>query len=260
VTLQHFKRETTLGMRKKYIFQILISIIVGLAASTSFADSIEFPEEDLATDTVLPKFDNRTMVKNRYVTTKGRFEINGGMGFNLTEALYNNKSFHFGLGYNLTETHGVQFVGMFLLDGLSGNGEALKRGDGLIPPDKLDASLAPHVEQMYLLDYQFTAWYGKISVTKNSIWNLSIYGLVGAGFISFTDSSTVALNLGFGQKMYLTKNLALKTDLRFHFYQGPNPASKTELLRTGSDPVSSDDLDKILYIPTILQTSLMFIF
>ena len=113
---------------------------------------------------------------------------------------------------------------------------------------------------MILLDYQFTAWYGKISVTKNSIWNLSIYGLLGAGFVSFTDSSTVALNLGFGQKMYLTRNLALKTDLRFHFYQGPNPASAKEKLRRGSAEVSSDDLDKILYIPTILQTSLMFIF
>ena len=113
---------------------------------------------------------------------------------------------------------------------------------------------------MILADYQFTAWYGKISVTKNSIWNLSIYGLLGASFVSFTDSSTVALNIGFGQKMYLTRRLALKTDLRFHFYQGPNPASRTQTLKRDTAPVTSDDLDKILYIPTILQTSLMFIF
>jgi len=247
-------------MRKINIFKIIIFVMVSLLASHSYADSIEFPEEDLATDTVLPKFDNKTMVKNRYVTTKGRFELNLGAGFSLTEALYNNKSFHLGLGYNFTETHGFQLVGMFLLDGLSSNGEALRNGDGLLGNDSLDASLAPHVEQMYLLDYQFTAWYGKISVTKNSIWNLSIYGLLGAGFISFTDSSTIGLNVGFGQKFYLTKNIALKTDLRFHFYQGPNPASKKQPLQTGTAPVSSDDLDKILYVPTILQTSLMVIF
>ena len=51
--------------------------------------------------------------------------------------------------------------------------------------------------------------------------------------------------MGFGQKMYLTKNLALKTDLRFHFYQGPNPADADFKLDDGKE-VSSDDLDPIL--------------
>ncbi len=245
-------------MQKFKVLYLFLFILISAISFEGHASSIEFPEEELATDTVLPKFDNQTMVKNRYVNTKERFEIQGGMGFNLTEALYNNKSFHLGLGYNFTETHAVQLVGMFMMEGLSENGEALKRGEGIF--GSLDAELAPHVEQMVLLDYQFTAWYGKISITKNTIWHMSLYGLLGASYVGFTDSSTVALNVGFGQKFYLTRNLALKTDFRFHFYQGPNPASSDQALETGSQPVSSDDLDSILYVPTILQVGLMFIF
>ncbi len=245
---------------KSKIFLASLLIILSSYCISTQAETIEFPEEELATDTVLPKFDKTSVVKNRYVKTKGRFEINGGMGFNLTEALYENKSFHLGLGYNFTESHGVQLTVMSIMEGLSDNGEALKAGKGLIGGDKFDASLAPHPEQILVADYQFTAWYGKISITKNSIANLSLYGLAGASMIKFTDSSTVGLNIGFGQKLYLTKNLAFKADLRFYFYQGPNPVSSSILLQPGDSKASSDDLEKILYTPTILNTSLMFIF
>ena len=150
--------RNNLVMHVLKLIKSLLIVSLFLFSIDGYSSSIEFPEEELATDTVLPKFDNQTMVKNRYVTTKGRFEIQGGMGFNLAEPLYNNKSFHLGLGYNFTETHGVQLVGMFIMDGLSENGEALKTA-GTLLNDRLDAELAPHVENMVLLDYQFTAWY-----------------------------------------------------------------------------------------------------
>lgn len=234
---------------------ISLSLFSGVALS---GESIEFPEEELARETVLPQFDSTTSVKNRNITVKGRLELGVGAGTNLTEALYNNQNFYGNLHYNFSETHAIGFTGIFISKGLSRMGKSLRAGEGL-GGDTFDPSLAPYPESILLAEYQLTAYYGKISITKLSVMNLSLYGLLGGGVVSFGDSKSPAFNIGLGQKFYFNKYFSFRYDLRFIFYQGPNPVQDDPDLRVGDSPVSSNDLDKTEYFPVFLNFGLEFI-
>lgn len=227
--------------------------------------AIELPEEELARDTALPMFDVTKVVRNRYVKTKGRFEVSGGIGFNMTEALYNEVSFDLGLGYNFTETHAANLFVFMFQDGLSSNGKDLQVGKGLGGSVVFDADLAPRPEMAYLADYQFTAWYGKVSVTKKAVMNLSLYGLLGVNSVDFGDSNAFGFHLGFGQKFYIGKSFAIRYDIRTLFYTGPDPAnelnppSPNQSLNGGAKR-SSDELGEVSYNPFMFNLGLSYVF
>lgn len=237
---------------------VLLFFIAFLSVSISWSATIEFPEEELAKETVVPQFDSISSVKNKTVAVSGRFEVGLGGGLNLQEALYNNQNFHGNLHYNFSEIHAIGLTRFFISKGLSEMGKELKAGRG-IEPDTFDASLAPSPESILLAEYQLTAYYGKISVTKSSVMNLALYGLLGGGTVSFLDSSSPTFSIGFGQKFYLNKHIAIRGDLRFVLYEGPNPVQDNPDLQTGDAPVSTNDLDKTQYFPTFLNFSIELI-
>ena len=53
--------------------------------------------------------------------------------------------------------------------------------------------------------------------------------------------------------------MALRWDLRFMIYRGPNPVQTEPSLRTGDSPVSSEELGKTTYFPSFLNFSFEFI-
>jgi outer membrane beta-barrel protein len=241
---------------------VLALLLTMLSPSVVRAETIEFPEEELATESVLPVFDNKVVVRERTVQTEGRFELGGGAGLNLVEPLYGQMVFNFAATYHIDEIHGVNATGYFLDTGLSSAGEDLQSGKGL-EGSNFDASLAPTVENMFFMNYQFTAYYGKLSMTKQSVVNLSLYGLLGVGMVNWSDAGVLGLNAGFGQKIYFNPNLALRVDLAMAIYQGPDPTSpKTtgQLLQAGDDPLGSDDFDSTVYFRPFLTASLVYLF
>ena len=77
---------------------------------------------------------------------------------------------------------------------------------------------------MGFLNYQYTPYYGKISLTKKLVMNLSIYGFAGPGLIVFNEGTRLpAFNMGIGQRIYLFRHFAFKTDVGFYGYYGPDP-------------------------------------
>lgn len=215
-----------LGMYALKICIRLIPIFLVMASVPTPAETIEFPEEELATESVLPVFDNARGVLNRAVVTKGRFEVGGGAGLALNEPFYNPMNFYIEGSYHFTELHGLNIKTMFLMDGLSDYGEQLKTSTNLGQP--FDASEAPQPKNILLASYQLTAFYGKISLTKKSVMNLSLFGLAGAGLIGLDSGTQLpALNIGFGQKFYFSPKLALRLDFRLIGYSGPDPTSQT---------------------------------
>ena len=239
----------------RYIFAILLLLPCLVQAS----DQIEFPSEELASETVLPVFQEQKAVKNRLVTVDGRVEFGVGLGWNLTEALYESTNLNLNFTYHFDEEQGLNLSGYFIREGLSNYGEDLKAGKGLDPGDSFDASLAPTPENLVLLSYQYSAYYGKISLSKNYFMNLSLYGLAGVGMMKYSDSSEMALNLGLGQKFYFNKSWALRFDLRAVAFKGPNPMDTSADLRAGGSPVSSSDLESVVYVNTILSAGLVIL-
>lgn len=224
-------------------------LVLGVASAASFASlvpsraqaaqQIEFPEEELASESVLPVFDHPVSVKNRTVNTSRRIEIGAMGGYALTEPFFNPMSFGLTGTYHINEDHGVNLFGLFYMGGQSDYSKQLNP----IPPTQTNANLqyAPGPKYLVLANYQYTAFYGKMSIAKDYIMNLHLYGLAGAGMIGIGDVNKPAINFGIGQKFYITPSFALRFDLRMLIYQGPDPLSRRLDNVTSAQPASSFD-------------------
>ena len=194
----------------------------------SWAVTIEFPEEELARESVLPVFENTLAVKSRIVPTENRFELGFSSGFAMNEPFFKSLRYGGHIAYHFTETHGFLIEGQFYQQGLSQNGENLLNTN-LVKKEFKDKfseyiriDYAPQPEYHFLVNYQLTAYYGKISILKNFVTNLSLYGLLGAGVLNVGGENLPAINLGLGQKFYFNRYMGVRLDLGFLFYQGVN--------------------------------------
>ncbi len=65
---------------------VRVSLLTLLAAAPYVhAEEVEFPEEELARESVLPVFESRRDVLNRWVNTAERFEVGLGAGLMIDE-------------------------------------------------------------------------------------------------------------------------------------------------------------------------------
>ena len=196
-----------------------------LVTESALGLTVQFPEEELARESVLPVFDNRAAVRSRLVPTANRFEVGLGLGNALNEPFFNTTRLSGHMAYHLTETHGILLNGMLYGTGLGNNGTELSKTN-LVPNPDSNSSLfirldhAPQPRNQVFLNYQITPYYGKISIFKNFIMNLSFYGLVGIGQVDVGGENRPAFNLGMGQKFYLSKNWGVRTDLTVVGYEG----------------------------------------
>lgn len=236
----------------------LLTVLLFSMSSASFAETIEFPEDELATESVLPVFEKVEAVKNRTVETQNRFEIGVGGGMNLNEALYNPYHMDAIAVYHFDRVHAMNLTGVFFMDGISSYGEQLKSGDnGNLNGVKFDPGMAPHPKYLLLANYQFNAYYGKISVTKQTIVNLNLSGYAGLGTIGLDSGNKVAIDFGLGQDFFFTKNFGIRADLRMYIYQGPNPTSIQ--LTPGTPKPSASAFGNSTFYNTMLSVVGIFI-
>ncbi|MBT4761215.1 MAG: outer membrane beta-barrel domain-containing protein [Bdellovibrionaceae bacterium] len=243
---------------KAKIYSKIILLLIIFNPLYSFSEVIEFATEELARESVLPKFKHSKSVMNKNVPLSGRFELNIAGGYALNEAYYNPVSFGGGATYYLNEIHGINFSFNKWADGLTKYSEQLRTGEGLSNGEDFDPSLAPHAEQLTLFNYQYSAYYGKISLTKQGVMNLAIYGLLGGGTIKVGEKSSFVLNVGLGQKFYFSKHVALRMDLNLYSFNAPDPASIP--LRTGTAMKDYDDFEIKNYISSNLSFGLSVLF
>ena len=225
-------------------------------------EKIEFSDEELAQESVLPVFSKTSVVKNRLVKTDGRFAAALGLGLNLGEPLYDPLVFNLNLTYHLNEVSAVNVNLIMSQNGLSNMGTDLQEGRGLTGRN-FDASRAPSPELFTFLNYQYTGYYGKVSITKQTVMNLMLYGLLGIGTVSFGDSQSVALNAGVGQKFYFTNNFALRFDLSLALYEGPDPTQPNttdSLLEAGGEKLGSDEFESTLFVRSFLMVNASYLF
>lgn len=236
-------------MTKKTVLLLLLMLC---SPWMSFADEIEVPEEELARETTLPVFDKRRIVLNRSVLTEKKIEIGAGFGIEMNEPFYNDYMFNVQGTYNLTDVHAIHILGLMWMDGLSNYGEQLKLGKPVSAQnpagvDAFDASKAPHPVWALFANYEFIAYYGKISISKLGVMNLNTFAVGGLGYINMDSVSSFGLNLGVGQNFFFTKNFGLRFDLRYLIFQGPNASTKGVRLRPQDNPQPGAFEDRIWY-------------
>lgn len=220
-----------------------------------------YPEEELAKESVLPRFDVPNSVRNRNVVVDNKFEVGGFLGSVSDEAIFSQMQYGFLGTYHFDEVHGIN-----LSYGLMGSGTGVY-AKALKDAVNLDLTKTFGPQSYMLASYQFTGFYGKLSIMKNVVVNTHIYGLIGLGTVMYNGLTQMALDFGLGQRFYFSKNLALRFDLKLVRYSGPNPIYRPSgmtqdqalnNLKSGSLKIS--DFETTNYLLTHITGGLVFLF
>lgn len=234
----------------------LISLILGLviSSSSSFAETISFPDEELATESVLPKFDRVEVVKNRNVTTAKRIEFSPFVGFVSTEPIYSQSKVGFNLGYHWSETSAAVLNFSKFSGGLN-----TQYTDQLSKDYSLDFNRAPKQTYAAYLNYEYKVFYGKISLTKQGTMSLSTYPILGLGLNAYETKSYPGAHAGLGQKFYFSNNFGLRADLLLQYAQAPSPFLQGKMRSTDAVPDKGEFVDK-WSMQTIIDLGVSFLF
>lgn len=202
----------------KFIVSLLL---LSLLSVEGHAVKIQFPEDELASESVLPKFDNPEPVKNRNIITKGKFELTGMLGWTLNDVFVDPLTFGAMATYHLTEIHALQFYYNKFSSKVNSYPDQIGNETGVkITP--------PVPESTMLLAYQITPYYGKLSTTNQGVTNMSFYGTAGLGTYAIDGSNGFAMSAGLGSKIYFSKQFSLRIDYRWFFFDGKDPIGTIE--------------------------------
>lgn len=246
-----------------FCFLLVIAMLVSprpVFAATQ-KQVIEFPNEELAAESVLPVFDHPEAVKNRLVPTEKRLELGVFGTYSMTEAFNNPFAFGGVATYHISETHGINLMGQMYMSGISNYANQLNpipKADGTAGTTNMNLQYAPAPKYLFLGSYQYNAFYGKISMAKDFVMNLSLYGLAGLGAMGIGDSTVPVASLGLGQKFYLGHSIALRLDLRGLVYNGPDVLSGPNL-DTKTSEVSASAFSSKLQFGTLLSAGVVYL-
>lgn len=251
-------------MQLKKISLIAMILSFGIYVTPTLAqaaEELDVPEDELARESVLPVFDSVVSVKNRNVSTAGRIDAGLFLGTALTEPIADTTKYGIELNYHFTETHSLGIHYALTSNGLSKDAQGLKNQFGL------DYNRVPKPQNTMMLNYDYSPFYGKLSVTKDAVINTTIYASGALGMVKYQHKSYPALAVGIGERFYFGSQLSLKIDLKIYAHQAPVPF-KAFALRDGSpaanlqsDPIPDYNSfeDRINYI-TNLQLGLNYLF
>ncbi len=238
-----------------FLRAFLIFSCIVFSQFTYSKEVIEFLDEDLETETVVPVFSKLIAVKDRNIVLTKKIELSFNLGLALNEPLYNPLLLGISGTYHLDEAQGINFSLLSMSGGLTDNAKKLANGDG---GKEFDASKAPHPSMLLSANYEYSLYYGKLSFSKKTVYSTSVYALGGLGIIQFGGLSEVVVNLGFGQKLFFSPKWALKLDLMFSMYQGPDPTSQN--LRSIDPTPAESAFAKRSYFSQYLTAGLVAIF
>lgn len=222
------------------------------------AQEIRFPDEELNQEVVYPVFENNPRATmNRRVTLKYKGDFFASGLFRGDEPFYNRVVLHAGLGFYFNEIHGISLSSFYFSPGRSSSGSLLTQGVGSAVGNqtiKYDATLIPHPQSAFFLNYEITPFYGKHSFSKKLVTNFNISFSLGLGAVVLAQNENAvqsainlrpvfvrpALWLGLKQKIFIGSRFYFHGDFGFLTYYGSNPVNQNALNR--SIAVSLEDV------------------
>lgn len=202
----------------KHIFLVTAAVVaMTLVERTASAETIQFPEDELATESVYPKFDKPISVLQRNVTTANKVELGGYYGWNTSEPVYNQSKIGVNLGYHFNEDSAFVLNYAHWMSGLNSTYNSAYQSQSL------DFNRAPKLNYSVYGHYEWKIFYGKISFTKQSVMNLSTYPIFGAGMTSYSSKNCPGVDIGIGQKFYFSKTVSLRADVKLQYSEAVSP-------------------------------------
>lgn len=221
---------------------VLLTMILGYQAHSA---TIEFPEEELAKESVLPVFESGTVaVKSRRVDTKKKFEVGPMAGFIFNEPFFSPMTYGVHAGYHFNEFHSLHVNALMRDESLSDDAKQVDKDLAAGGNPIINFNAVPVPKYMLNVDYQLTPYYGKISLTKDYVMNLALYVYGGLGAIDVGGAMTWIADIGVGQNLFITPTIGLRLDLKFLMYQGPNVTSIPAITQGATSTVDVDRFEE----------------
>ncbi len=235
-------------LNQLFFASVLLFASVGLAV-------VELPEEELARESVVPKFDRSVAVRNRHVSLSNQVELGAYVGWNFSEAIEGQSKFGLNLGYHFNETSSLGINYALWSNGLNTQyASALSEA-----PYSLDFSRAPRLQSSLWANYEWNVFYGKISITKETVISLTFFPIVGLGLTEYTNKKYIGANLGMGSRFYFLPNLALRVDLKLQYSGQPSPFLAGYMKSSDPRPSLSRFQDVMMFGP-IFDIGVAFLF
>jgi len=251
------------SIRLKKTYGVLLTAILSVTVYSSKAsalDPLDVPSDELAQESVYPVFDQPTSVKTRNIVTEGRFDFGAFWGIALTEPIYSVNKLGLNLNYHINEDHSL---GLLFTKNSTGLSSYAKQ---LYDKYSLDFSRSPYPDWSLFIDWNPKFFYGKMSLTKQTVLNTTLYGSLAGGMVKYVHKSYPALAAGVGTRFYFTKNMSLKADLRLLAHNAPIPflADRLKVVtptNPTADPVPAyGDFNERLTYTTNLEIGLNWLF
>lgn len=161
----------------------------------------------------LAPFKDVAVIQRRFLPKTKRFEAFTSAGFILNQAFFINYSLGLRLGYNFSETYGLEAATLFL-----GSTEKQVTTD-LREKLRIATRTLVTPKSYYGLDFKWTPIYGKMGLLNRKIVPFDMYYSGGGGVTQSDAGSAPTLHLGLGQIFALSKGMAVRWDMSWYFYR-----------------------------------------
>lgn len=234
-------------------------LVLTLAKSIHANETFEVPEDDLRTEVVLPKFGRFPMVLRPHVQFKDRWEVGLLGAAQFTEPIFNPLRWGLELGYHYAESHSFHFSVAPWMGGLNTQYVPSIEAQGGAGTE-YEMSRVPAPQMSYWAFYHFKAYYGKISLSKKDIMNLSLYTQAGLGITQFSHKSYPGVSFGIGQRFYFTPQLAFKLEAKLQYLGMVNPFLGGGQLKKTNPRPAPEAFSDLYRFATLVEAGLIWMF
>lgn len=214
-------------------------IDAGAPETPVVAQEVQIDEKELPGESVVPRTDITTAVLNKKVSQGGRFMIDFGLGNVLDEPLMNANYYLVRASYFSSDEISYGLGARTRFGGQTTYSQQLYEGSA-----QLDFNRAPAPTQSVFLSLGYHFYYGKISLSKNSIMTATTKLDTDLGMQKFGSSQKPFIQAAVTQSFFLNTHLALGLSYGISLAQVYDPTS-VNIRSTQPVPAESDFSQKI---------------
>lgn len=232
----------------------LYALFVLALSSVSYGEEVvevQLAPEDLPSESVTPKLDSPSAVRNRLIYFKGRFELNLAQGFLLDEPFYKNTYRGVEVIYNVNEVAGIGFKFHVHDKGISNYSNQFKE------TSQVRYDLAPQPSSTMGVSYQHRMMYGKLSFSQNSVWQSALLTGFEVNNVKYEKATATGGGVFLTQKNYFAKHWAIGLTYMFRAMQILDPNTISLVNKTS---VQESDFKKKFEVGHSLDLSLSYLF
>lgn len=227
---------------------LVASFFISISAH---ADEIQFSEEELPKEAVMPRLDTPKAVLNRKLSYEKKFTADLAYGWLLDEPFYNNQYIAALASYSTDESNGF---GVKYLSFGSGVSDYSKQFQASATPGP-DFSQAPGPKNGYMLFYERRMMYGKLSIAKKHVMPSFLIWDAEAGMMTYGSRQLPLAGGAIANRFFLKPQLGVSLTLHAYFRQLVDPLSQN--LKTAH---SEGDFSTKTKLSTALDVSLSYLF